>query len=98
MLALSQPLLRELVPAELLNERGPVGFRQQHMRIDPRAQALVALLRHSLQNGSIEPLEAESLSLTLVCRSLGPRTHAQPAQRMRGSGWWIGSRCCWPAI
>ena len=39
----------------------PLGFRQQHLRIDPRAQALVALLRHTLQNGTIEPLEAEKL-------------------------------------
>jgi AraC family transcriptional regulator len=44
------------------------------LRIDPRAQALVALLRHGLENHTIEPLEAEGLLLTLVCRSLGPRT------------------------
>jgi AraC-like DNA-binding protein len=73
-LALSQPLLQELAPASLTYRREPLGFRRQHLRIDPRAQALVALLRHSLENGTIEPLEAESLSLTLVCRSLGPRT------------------------
>ena len=73
-LAVSQPLLRELAPKPLLQERDQLGFRRQHLRIDPRAQALVALLRHSLRNGSIEALEAESLALTLVCRSLGPRT------------------------
>jgi len=73
-LALSEALLRELAPASLLNDRGRVGFRSQHQRIDPRAQALVAVLRHSLQNGTIETLEAENLLLTLVCRSLGPRT------------------------
>jgi len=77
-LTLSESLVHELVPANLLNDRGPVGFRQQHMRIDPRAQALVALLRHTLQNGTIEPLEAESLALTLVCRSVGPRTSRKP--------------------
>lgn len=77
-LALSEPILRELAPANLLNDRGPLGFRRQHLRIDPRAQALVALLRHSLQNGTIEPLEAESLSLTLASRSLGPRTSHAP--------------------
>jgi AraC family transcriptional regulator len=48
------------------------------LRIDPRAQVLVALLRHTLHNGTIERLEAESLSLTLVCRSLGPRTSHEP--------------------
>ena len=54
------------------------SFRRQHQRIDPRAQALVALLRHGLANRSIEPLEAEGLVLTLVCRSLGPRTSHEP--------------------
>ena len=73
-LELSDSVLHELVPSALLNDRGRLGFRRQHQRIDPRAQALVALLRHTLENRTIEPLEAESLSLTLVCRSLGPRT------------------------
>jgi AraC family transcriptional regulator len=82
--ALSKPLLRELAPASLLNAKDTLGFRIQHQRIDPRAQALVALLRHSLENGTIEPLEAESLSLTLVCRSLGPRTsHENVASHAR---------------
>lgn len=73
-LALSEPLLRELSPPSLLNKRDALGFRLQSLRIDPRAQALVALLRHGLQSGNIEPLEAESLLLTLASRSLGPRT------------------------
>jgi AraC family transcriptional regulator len=73
-LAVSQEILRELAPASLLSKRGSLGFLRQQQRIDPRAQALVAVLRHSLQNGTAEQLEAESLSLTLVCRSLGPRT------------------------
>jgi AraC family transcriptional regulator len=82
--ALSEPLLRELAPNNLLNNRDALGFRLQHQRIDPRAQALVALLRHSLENGTIEALEAESLLLTLVCRSLGPRTsHEAAATRAR---------------
>ncbi len=83
-LALSEPLLRELAPGSLLINRGALGFRLQHQRVDPRAQALVALLRHSLENGTIEALEAESLLLTLVCRSLGPRTsHEAAATRAR---------------
>jgi len=73
-LMLSEATLDELAPTELLNDAEPLGFQQQHMRIDPRAQVLVALLRHTLEKKTIEPLEAESLSLTLVCRSLGPRT------------------------
>lgn len=77
-LSLSDPVLLELAPASLLNARAIPGFRCQYQRIDPRAQILVALLRHSLENGTIEPLEAESLSLTLVARSLGPRTSHVP--------------------
>lgn len=77
-LVLSETLLRELAPAELLQPRDQVGFRRQHLRIDPRAQALVALLRHNLERGTIESLEAEGLLLTLVCRSLGPRTARAP--------------------
>jgi AraC family transcriptional regulator len=77
-LVLSESVLRELAPNALLNDRGTLGFRRQHQRIDPRAQALVALLRHGLANRSIEPLEAEGLVLTLVCRSLGPRTSHEP--------------------
>jgi AraC family transcriptional regulator len=77
-LSVSDHVLHELAPALLLNARQRLGFRRQHQRIDPRAQALVAVLRHTLDNGSIEPLEAESLVLTLVCRSLGPRTSREP--------------------
>ncbi len=83
-LAISQPLLRELAPAGMLRQREPPVFRNQSLRIDERAQVLVALLRHSLRNSTIEPLEAESLALTLICRSLGPRTaHAPGSTRAR---------------
>jgi AraC-like DNA-binding protein len=83
-LSIAQPLLRELAPAALLQPRDEPVFRGQSLRIDERAQVLVALLRHSLRHGSIEALEAESLALTLVCRSLGPRTaHAPGATRAR---------------
>ena len=77
-LVLSESVLRELAPNALLNDRGTLGFRRQHQRIDPRAQVWVALLRHGLASRSIEPLEAEGLVLTLVCRSLGPRTSHEP--------------------
>ncbi|RAO76583.1 helix-turn-helix transcriptional regulator [Dyella jiangningensis] len=78
-LDLNPMLLAELAPKALLQTGGGVAFRGQSLRIDARAQALVALLRHGLDNGSIEPLEAEALLLTLVCRSLGPRTSREPA-------------------
>ena len=83
-LSISQPLLQELAPAALLQRRDAPMFRNQSLRIDERAQVLVALLRHSLRSGAIEPLEAESLALTLVCRSLGPRTaHAAGSTHAR---------------
>ncbi|QNK03145.1 helix-turn-helix domain-containing protein [Dyella telluris] len=75
---LSPALLAELTPRELIHAGEGHIFRSQSLRIDARAQALVALLRHSLDNDSIEPLEAEALALTLVCRSLGPRTSRAP--------------------
>jgi AraC family transcriptional regulator len=83
-LSISQPLLQELAPVALQQRRDAPMFRNQSLRIDERAQVLVALLRHSLRSGAIEPLEAESLALTLVCRSLGPRTtHAAGSTRAR---------------
>lgn len=84
-LAVAPDLLREIAPPALLHARDEPAFRQQSLRIDPRAQALVALLRHTLRHGGIEPLEAESLALTLASRSLGARTShattATPARR-----------------
>jgi AraC family transcriptional regulator len=73
-LAVAPELLRELSPAGLMQRHDEPSYRLQSLRIDPRAQALVALLRHSLRHGGIEPLEAEVLAVTLISRSLGPRT------------------------
>lgn len=78
-LKLDESLLAEIAPKTLLHAKDDVAFRSQAQRIDARAQALVALLRHSLANGAIELLEAEALVLTLIARSLGPRTSRQPA-------------------
>jgi len=79
-LAISEPLLRELAPLNLARDSAKFAFLPQRLRIDARAQALVALLRHSLRQDVAEPLEAESLALTLVRRALGPRTsHAAGA-------------------
>ena len=78
-LSLSDPALRELVPGHLAGESaGALVFHSQHLRIDPRAQALVMLLKHTLSNGTIEELEAEGLALTLVSRAIGPRTAREP--------------------
>jgi AraC-like DNA-binding protein len=73
-LIIDEPLLGELAPRTVLRDRAALAFRPQRLRIDARAQALMAILRHSLRQNVAEPLEAESLALTLVQRALGPRT------------------------
>src|SRR5215472_9713034 len=79
-LVINEPQLRELAPSGLLRGGATPKFRSQRLRIDARAQALVALLRHSLRHKLAEPLEAESMALTLMQRALGPRTtHAAGA-------------------
>src|ERR1700730_17406880 len=79
-LAISEPLLRELAPPTFLRDGATLAFQRQRLRIDARAQALVALLRHGLRQNIAEPLAAESLALTLVRRALGLRTtHAAGA-------------------
>jgi AraC-like DNA-binding protein len=83
-LVIDEALLRELAPKNLLRDGADLAFRPHRLRIDARAQALVALLRHSLLEGVAEPLEAESVALTLVRRALGPRTaHAAAGSRGR---------------
>lgn len=79
-LAIGDSLLRELAPAEQVREGRALAFRWQNLRVDPRAQVLVALLRHGLSRKVAETLEAETLALTLVRRALGERTsHAARA-------------------
>jgi AraC family transcriptional regulator len=79
-LAIGEAQLRELAPTNFLRDGSTFAFRRQRLRIDARAQTLVALLRHSLRQKIAEPLEAESLAFTLVQRALGPRTaHAAGA-------------------
>jgi AraC-like DNA-binding protein len=71
---IAEPVLRELAPQGQLGPGGALAFRRQRLRIDPRAQVLVALLRHALQRNLAETLEAETLALTLARRALGERT------------------------
>ena len=78
-LDINEQLLRELAPRPFLSDSAMLAFRQHRLRIDSRAQVLVALLRHSLRQNIAEPLEAESLALTLVRRALGPRTTHAPS-------------------
>jgi AraC-like DNA-binding protein len=83
-LSIDESLLAELAPRDQLQAGELFGFKRQRRRIDPRAQALVALLRHGLRRNVGETLEAETLALTLVRRSLGERTsHAAGASAGR---------------
>jgi AraC family transcriptional regulator len=82
-LVVSEPVLGELVPRSLLQPAARVAFRYQRVRIDPRTQALAALLRHSLQANAADTLEAECLALTLVRRAVGPRTTHVPGASAR---------------
>lgn len=83
-LTVDEALLHEIVPAQMLQEGEVLRFREHRLRIDPRAQVMVALLRHSLREGVADPLEGESLALTLMLRSIGPRTaHAAGASHGR---------------
>ena len=77
-IALDPGLVRELAPADQLSRGAVARFNHARRGIDPRAQALVALLRHGLTRGAMEALEAETLAVTLIRRSLGDRTsHAR---------------------
>jgi AraC-like DNA-binding protein len=83
-LVISEPELRELAPRNFLRDGAALAFRRQRLRIDPRAQSLMALLRHSLRQNIAEPLEAECLALTLAQRALTARfTHAAGASAGR---------------
>lgn len=73
-LAVHETALEELVPKVHRAARSPFAFNKQRLRIDARAQALVALLRHSLLRGTAETLEAETLAMTLLRRAVGERT------------------------
>ena len=71
---IEEQTLLELVPADFLRTKGRTLFNRPRMRIDARAQLLVALVRHRLARGITGTLEAEDLILSLVSRALGKRT------------------------
>ncbi len=78
-LVIEESQLQELAPVDSLHRRSVIAFRQHRLRIDARAQALVALLRHRLHRKAAECLEAEVLALSLVRRALGPRSSHAPS-------------------
>ena len=77
-LVIEESLLQELTPPDMLHRSPGIAFRPRRLRIDARAQALVALLRHSLHQKIAEPLEAEVLALTLVRQVLRPGSSHAP--------------------
>jgi AraC family transcriptional regulator len=77
-LVIDEQLLLELTPRGYLRPGETAAFREQRLRIDPRAQAMVTLLRHTLRFNDTEPLEGESLALALARQALGPRTVHTP--------------------
>lgn len=78
-IAVDPALIRELAPTGQLATGAVTRFETSHRGIDPRTQALVALLRHGLSRGAMETLEAETLALTLIRRALGERTSHERA-------------------
>jgi AraC family transcriptional regulator len=74
--------LLELAPDDdLLIKSRPV-FNRPRLRIDVRAQSLMALLRHSLNRGVLPTLEAETLTLALARRALGERASRNTCRRV----------------
>jgi AraC family transcriptional regulator len=73
-IGVSEATLLELAPKEYLRRNGQAAFNRSRLRIGADTQKLTALLRHSLDRGAIETLEAESLTLTLLRSALGERS------------------------
>lgn len=73
-LHVAEDVLAELARPSEMKREGQLAFQKQRRRIDPRTQALVAMLRHGLREGVADALEGETLALTLVRRALGERT------------------------
>jgi AraC-like DNA-binding protein len=73
-IGVSEATLLELAPKEYLRRNGQAAFNRARLRIGADTQKLTALLRHSLDRGAVETLEAESLTLTLLRSALDERT------------------------
>jgi AraC-like DNA-binding protein len=73
-IGVSASTLLELAPKEYLRASGQAAFNRSRLRINAETQTLTALLRHSLNRGAIETLEAESLTFTVLRSALGART------------------------
>jgi AraC family transcriptional regulator len=67
-----------LAPKDHLLAKERAAFNRSRLRIDAPTQALAARLRHGLEHGVVDTVEAESLTLSLVRRALGERTSHAP--------------------
>lgn len=72
--------LLELAPDDDLLVKGRPVFNRPRVRIDARAQSLMARLRHGLNRGVMPALEAETLTLALARRALGERVSPNRAR------------------
>jgi AraC-like DNA-binding protein len=77
--SLDEAILAELIPAPLRRKGSRAALSISSLQIDARAQVMLALLRHGLKQRAAEPLEGQTLALTLVRRSLGTVPHASGA-------------------
>jgi AraC-like DNA-binding protein len=72
-IGVSESALLELAPREYLRRGGQAAFNRSRLRISAVTQVRTALLRYRLDRGTIEDLEAEILTLTLLRGALGER-------------------------
>jgi AraC-like DNA-binding protein len=82
-IGVGEETLQELAQADQLTVSARTSFNILKMRIDGRTQAILARLRYSLNRGLLETLEAETLTLTLLSRTLKGKT-SYPASGSRG--------------
>lgn len=78
-IAVDHASIRELAAPGQLAAGPATRFKNAHRGIDAKAQMLVALLRHGLSRGAVGALEAETLALALIRRSLGESTSHERA-------------------
>ena len=74
--------LMELAPADYLAGPDRPAFNRSRLPIDGHAQAQAAVLQHRLRDGLVDDLEGETLTLSLLRRTLGGR---HPARAVNGT-------------
>lgn len=77
-IAAAPELLHEAAAAGRLLPGAAPRFRDPALRMDARAQLLAARLRLGLLRGAVEPLQAESLGVALLARTVGAGVERGP--------------------